>query len=63
MGSSRSSESSSSEHSLYYPLVRTAANVEIRLIEILDTADGRISCRLSTSSIEDQPVFAALSYV
>lgn len=45
------------------------AGENIRLIEILDTADGSISCRLHTIRLideddqPDQPRFAALSYV
>jgi hypothetical protein len=37
---------------------------EIRLIEIISSGgSGRVKCRLSVSSLEDNPEFAALSYV
>jgi hypothetical protein len=36
---------------------------EIRLLELLPSANDTVSCRLSQVSLNDEPVFTALSYV
>jgi len=36
---------------------------EIRLLELLPSANDTVSCRLSYVSLDDEPVFTALSYV
>jgi hypothetical protein len=49
--------------SLYRPLSLQPPQVEIRLLEILDTTDGTVSCRLTTAPLNSQLRYAALSYV
>ena len=47
---------------IYTPLYESRS--EIRLVELLsDNGNDAIKCRLSISSLEDNPEFTALSYV
>jgi hypothetical protein len=51
-----------SMQTIYQPLDERRS--EIRLLEIVSSGgSGRLKCRLSVSSLEDNPEFAALSYV
>jgi tetratricopeptide (TPR) repeat protein len=53
---------SQSMQTMYQPLNERRS--EIRLLEFLsDDGDEMVQCRLSTSSLEDNPEFTALSYV